>query len=201
VYELVPGVKLVLASASPRRQEMLSRLGIRYRTAPASVDEALLPAEDAPHAVKRLARLKAQAVAAAWPGRAVLAADTLVTLDNRVLGKPDNPAHARRMLASLSGRTHQVVTGFCLLGLGRTDCGLARSNVRFRQITPEEIVAYVTSNEPMGKAGAYAVQGLGAALVERVSGSYTNVVGLPLAAVIKLMLGRGLIQPRLEDHP
>ncbi len=199
MYRLRPGLELVLASASPRRQEMLSRLGLRYRTRPAEVDESLLPGEKAAGAVKRLARLKAQAVAARRPQALVLAADTLVCLGDSILGKPLGQDDAAAMLGQLSGQTHDVLTGYCLIAPGSRDLGLARSKVRFRQVSDSEIAAYVLSGEPLGKAGAYAVQGLAAAWVHSVSGSYTNVVGLPLAQIIALLLKRGFIEPFAQE--
>ncbi|MCF8117862.1 MAG: Maf family protein, partial [Desulfarculaceae bacterium] len=129
------------------------------------------------------------------PDEAVLAADTLVVLGSDIMGKPTDDAEAAAMLASLSGAEHQVVTGFCLRTGGAEHQGLGRTKVRFRSLSQGEIAAYVASGEPRGKAGAYAVQGLGAALVNQVSGSYTNVVGLPLAAVVELLLGQGIIEP------
>lgn len=201
MYRVRAGVELVLASASPRRQDFLRRLGLAFKGAPAQVDESLLPGEPAQEAARRLAGQKARAVAMAWPGAAVLAADTLVVLDQHILGKPLDREDARRMLGLLAGAEHQVVTGYCLLWQGREDCGQAVSSVRFRALSPAEIEAYLHSGEPLGKAGAYAVQGLGAALVDQVSGSYTNVVGLPLAEVVELMLARGIIEPDAEGRP
>jgi septum formation protein len=195
MYRVRPGLELVLASASPRRQEFLSRLGLAYKTMPAQVDEALLPGEPAPQAARRLAKLKARSVAVVHPQAVVLAADTLVVLGAEILGKPRDLADARRMLSMLSGAVHQVVTGYCLRHQGREECGQAVSRVSFRQVSPCEMAAYLASGEPMGKAGAYAVQGLGAALVDEVNGSYTNVVGLPLSRVISLMLRLGFIEP------
>lgn len=189
------GRALVLASASPRRQEMLARVGLAYRLSPAEVDETLLPGESAEKAATRLALAKARAVGAE-PHEAVLAADTLVVLGAHIMGKPADHAEAADMLARLSGAEHQVLTGFCLRYNGSEHSGLGRTKVRFRELSQGEIAAYVASQEPMGKAGAYAVQGLGAALVKEVSGSYTNVVGLPLAAVIELLLGQGIIEPQ-----
>jgi septum formation protein len=128
----------------------------------------------------------------------VLAADTLVTLDDLVLGKPADLADARAMLTSLSGREHAVVTGWCLVRDGQEQCGLAETRVRFRELSAGEIAAYVASGEPLGKAGAYAVQGLGAALVAQLRGSYTNVVGLPLSEVVEALLAAGVIEPARE---
>jgi septum formation protein len=195
MYRVAEGKRLVLASASPRRLEMLGRLGLHFDMAPAHVDETILPGEDAGAAAQRLAGIKAAAVSAAYPGAAILAADTLVTTDGRILGKPEDDGQAKDMLQFLSGREHRVVTGFCLRADGQVDSGQAETKVRFRKLSTAEIEAYVATGEPRDKAGAYAVQGSGAALVEAVSGSYTNVVGLPLAACVVLLMKRGVIQP------
>jgi septum formation protein len=195
MYQVVKGKRLVLASASPRRLEMLGRLGLHFDMAPAHVDEAILPGEDAGSAAQRLAGIKAAAVSPIMPGAAILAADTLVTMDGQILGKPKNDAQAKEMLQFLSGQEHRVVTGFCLRADGQVDTGLAETKVRFRKLATAEIEAYVASGEPRDKAGAYAFQGSGAALVEAVSGSYTNVVGLPLAACVVLLMKRSVIEP------
>ena len=194
LYRLRPGRSLLLASASPRRREMLERVGLSFAVAPTEVDESILPGESVAKAAQRLAGLKARA-AERGDNQAVLAADTLVALGREILGKPAGEAEARDMLELLSGREHQVVTGYCLLDGRGEAVGLGLSKVRFRNLSPAEIAAYVASGEPLDKAGAYAVQGMGAAFVREVSGSYTNVVGLPLAAVLELMLQRDLIEP------
>ncbi|MCA1905022.1 MAG: Maf family protein [Desulfarculus sp.] len=195
MYRVREGVHLILASASPRRQQMLADLGLWFSLAPSDVDETLLPSETAPQAAQRLARLKAQAALAQWPDRAVLAADTLVALpDGRILGKPRDHDQARSMLKMLSGREHLVVSGYCLFWRGQEQCGVAESRVRFRNLMEAEIEAYLASGEPMDKAGAYAVQGLAAAFVEEVHGSFSNVVGLPLARVVELLLRLGVIE-------
>jgi septum formation protein len=173
---------------------MLARMGLSFRLAPAEVDESLLPGEAAEAAAMRLAQAKARAVEPG-PGEAVLAADTLVVLGDEIMGKPSGPSEAAQMLGRLSGAEHWVLTGFCLRDAAGEEPGLGRSLVTFRRLSPEEIAAYVATGEPLDKAGAYAVQGLGAALVRQVSGSYTNVVGLPLAAVIELLLRREIIAP------
>lgn len=198
MYRLKPGMSLVLASASPRRQQMLKDMGLVYSLAPSQVDEAIRPDEPAPAAAQRLARMKAAAAFVQWPDRVVLAADTVVVLGGEILGKPIDRDDARRMLRTLSGREHQVLTGYCLTWPGREEVGLAESRVRMRTLMEAEVEAYITSGEPMDKAGAYAVQGLAAAFVEEVAGSYTNVVGLPLARVIGLMLREGIIEPHGE---
>ena len=197
MYRVRHGVHLVLASGSPRRRQMLADLGLTFDLAPSEVDESLLPAETAPVAAQRLARGKAQAAARLWPDRAVLAADTLVALaDGAILGKPADHDQARGMLKMLSGREHWVVTGYCLVFQGVETSAHAESRVRFRRLMEAEIEAYLASGEPMDKAGAYAVQGLAAAFVEEVHGSFSNVVGLPLARVVDLLLRAGIIEPQ-----
>lgn len=200
MYQVVPGVRLVLASASPRRREMLGRLGLEFSLSPAETDETIQDGEKVEEAALRLAALKAKAVSPQRPGAVILAADTLVSRGREILGKPAGLQQARAMLKALSGAEHQVVTGYCLLQDGRQFSGLAVTRVRFRSLSSREIEAYLATGEPMGKAGAYAIQGRGAALVEEVDGSYTNVVGLPLAALIDLMLARRVIQPVGEER-
>ncbi len=179
---------LVLASSSPRRKEILTALGIPFETDAAGVDEALRPGETGEEAASRLAAEKAAEVAGRRPGRWVLAADTLVLLDGEVLGKPSGPKDAAGMLARLAGREHRVVTAVRLRRGG--DAGrefVEESRVRIAPMGPEEIAWYVSTGEPMDKAGAYAVQGLGARFIEAVAGSYTNVMGLPARGVYRLM--------------
>lgn len=195
MYRLRPGRTLVLASASPRRRELLARMGLDFSLAPAEANEDLLPGEDPGQATMRLAKAKARAAGPQPPGAAVLAADTLVVLDGMALGKPEGTEQAREMLNLLAGREHQVLTGYCLLAEGREDCGLASTAVRFRELRPIEIEAYLDGGEAWDKAGAYAVQEVGAALVAGVTGSYTNVVGLPLVEVLELLMARGVIEP------
>jgi septum formation protein len=197
MYRLITNNPLILASASPRRQEMLRRMGIFFECLPADVDETLLPQEGALAAACRLARLKALAISQNHPKRNILAADTLVALGDEILGKPKDADQAIEMIQTLSGHEHQVITGFCLVNSQGNHSGSAVSRVKFRRLCQAEIEAYVKSMEPMGKAGAYAIQGLGAALVEGVSGSYTNVVGLPLAAVVALLLEKNIIEPAI----
>jgi nucleoside triphosphate pyrophosphatase len=179
---------LVLASGSPRRAEILTALGIPFEIDVPGVDEALLARETGERAASRLAAEKAAEVAARRPGDWVLAADTLVLLDGEVLGKPSGPKDAARMLARVAGQEHRVVTAVRLRRGG--DAGrevVEESRVRMAPMSDEEIAWYVSTGEPMDKAGAYAVQGLGARFIEAVAGSYTNVMGLPARAVYRLM--------------
>jgi septum formation protein len=190
------GPRIILASRSPRRVELLTLVGAQFSTHPVAVDESPLPDERAEAHVVRLAEAKARTARAAAgrgaaPGEAVyVGADTVVTLDRVILGKPGGPDEAARMLGRLSGRIHEVWTGLFVLDAGeeRTVGGALRSIVKFAPLAPEEIRRYVSSGEPLDKAGAYAVQGYGALFVEAIEGSYSNVVGLPLS-YLKHLLG------------
>jgi septum formation protein len=175
---------LVLASQSPRRSEILSAAGIEFSTRAVAVDETLLAGENPHDHVRRLAIAKAMATAAA-SGEIILAADTVVVVDERILGKPDSKEHAAWMLSLLSGREHEVITGICLRGLGGVVTDVESTRVRFVAMSEESILRYVESGEPMDKAGAYAIQGLASKFVDRIEGCYFNVVGLPVALVYK----------------
>lgn len=194
---------LVLASASPRRRELLGRLGLTPVIRPADLDESPLPSEAPDALVLRSATAKAAASAATGdPGvdEVVLAADTEVVLDGRALGKPADATDATAMLRSLAGRTHAVVTG--LAARRGTDVVTARvtTEVTFRALSPEDIAWYVATGEPDDKAGAYAIQGSGAVLVDRINGSDTNVIGLPLPATVALLRAVGF-DPLAPDAP
>jgi septum formation protein len=176
----------VLASGSPRRRELLAGLGLEFTVRAADVDEIPLPGETPAACVRRLAHAKA--AARIGKDELVLAADTIVVLDGRLLGKPRDPADARRMLASIAGREHTVLTGMSLHDewSGRQEAAVEASRVRMARMSASEIDWYVATGEPLDKAGSYAVQGIGALFVESVYGSYTNVVGLPLPATYRL---------------
>jgi septum formation protein len=185
---------LVLASASPRRRELLAQAGFSFEVHPAHIPEDPYPNEDPIAYVTRLAREKAQAVfdqLSANPETAaklaVLGADTTVTLDNHILGKPENPADAARMLRLLSGRTHRVITGIAVVTAERTEVAAEVTAVKFLTLSEEEIAAYIATGEPLDKAGAYAIQGRAARWIPRIEGDYFNVVGLPLALVSTLL--------------
>jgi septum formation protein len=184
---------LILASASPRRAELLRAAGIPFDIDAADVDEAHLPGEPPHLYVARLAEAKAQAVARRAPGRPVLGADTVVVAGGSVLGKPVDPDDATRMLESLSGRTHLVLTGVCLVATGHLAVEVASTTVEFRPLAPAEVQWYVASGEPMDKAGAYAIQGLASRFVTRIDGSYSNVVGLPVELVMRMCAGAGIL--------
>lgn len=186
---------LVLASASPRRRELLDQIGVRYRVLVHDTDETLLPAETPDAYVSRLARQKAASVNALpeiFGRRPVLGADTIVVCDNTVLGKPLNQADAARMLGMLSARRHEVMTAVCIMQGQLAKTVTVRTSVWFCALSDEDIAAYWRSGEPLGKAGAYAVQGLGALFVEKIEGSYSAVVGLPLFETGRLLAGFGI---------
>jgi septum formation protein len=202
---------LVLASASPRRHQLLSQAGFTFEVRPAHIPEDPRPGEDPIAYVTRLAREKAQvvfdqiaanaagkAVDAATRGAidiqslAVLGADTTVTLDGQILGKPEDEEDAARILRTLSGRSHRVITGVALVTQEAVEVAAEVSAVQFLTLSDEEIAAYVASGEPMDKAGAYGIQGLAARWIPRVEGCYFNVMGLPLALVATMLESRGI---------
>lgn len=185
---------LILASASPRRRELLSQIGVPHEVLAVDVDEAPLPGESPEQLVSRLARDKALAGRGRSGGtRPVLGSDTIVVLGGEVHGKPVDEADARRMLLALSGQSHQVLTAVALaMPDGGLTEALSRTGVRMRSISAGEIRAYWASGEPQGKAGAYAIQGRGAAFIEWIQGSYSGVMGLPLYETARLLQAQGL---------
>jgi septum formation protein len=189
---------LVLASASPRRKQILEQLGVRFRVVPSGFDERLLEDETPETHADRLACGKAAEVvaqlASAGDAACVLAADTIVVLDDEILGKPVDDRDALRMLLGLSDRAHRVITGvaLCLPG-AKLVSGVFESQVWFRRLSAESATAYVASGEGRDKAGSYAIQGIGAGLVREIRGSYTNVVGLPAAETLDLLLEAGVL--------
>ncbi len=187
--------RLILASASPRRRNLLHGTGIAFRVIPSLTDETHCPGETPAAYVQRVAADKAQTVAQEQPGFWVLAADTIVTLKGHILGKPGSTEIARKMLATLSGLTHQVMTAFVLLNeTGQsTTTEIVTSEVTFKSISDAEIDAYLATGEPFDKAGAYAVQGKGRNLVDHVTGSLTNVIGLPMDEVGAALRTAGLL--------
>jgi septum formation protein len=184
---------LILASSSPRRRELLGRLGIPFVIVVPDVDERALPGEEPADHVRRLAAEKAGAVAAAADQSVVLAADTVVVLDNKIIGKPADAAEARRFLAALSGRTHTVYTGVAVLAgrATKAQTDVVASNVAIARLSKGQIEDYVATGEPLDKAGAYAVQGSGGRFVTSVDGSLTNVIGLPLRETHRLLGAAG----------
>ena len=194
---------MVLASASPRRAQLLSQIGVPHRVLPADIDERRAAGEDAEQCVLRLARQKAQQVCRTLQEQAalrrsgstplpVLGADTVVVVDGELLGKPRDRADALAMLARLSGRAHLVLSAVALASATELRSALSRSEVRFRRLSLEECTAYWDSGEPCDKAGAYAIQGRGAVFVEQLRGSYSGVMGLPLYETALLLADAGV---------
>lgn len=189
----MPQVDVVLASASPRRRELLTLVGIPHVVRPADIDETPLPDEAPAALVTRLAREKALRVAATGtPHTLVVAADTTVVLDGDILNKPESVADAERTLARLSGRTHTVATGIACALNGRLVSDVEQVAVTFRRLDVEEIHAYVATGEPMDKAGSYGIQGFGATIVQRIDGDYFAVMGLSLVRMLELMRELGV---------
>jgi septum formation protein len=198
---------LILASASPRRRELLAQVGYQFEVRPAHILEDPLPGEDPIVYVTRLAREKAEAVfrevcssqsdsknqGPDGQSIAVLGADTTVTLDNQILGKPEDAADAARILRLLSGRSHRVITGVALVTADRTEVAAEVTAVRFLTLSDKEIAAYIATGEPMDKAGAYGIQGRAARWIPRIEGCYFNVMGLPLALVCSLTEACGVV--------
>lgn len=188
------GAPLILASASPRRSELLTRLGMEHRVVAASLDESVLPGEAPLVHVERLAREKGATVARTHPRAWVLAGDTVVLLGDEILGKPGNRVEGVEMLMALAGREHLVATALALIAPGGGDrwSGVEETRVRFRPFPRAWAEDYVATGEPMDKAGAYGIQGLGGVLVEAIEGDYTNVVGLPIPLLLRLLEGAGV---------
>ncbi len=186
----------ILASASPRRREMLAGLGLQFKVVAAEADELVLAEEDPQAFVVRIAKDKARIVANHYPGTWILAADTVVVLDGEILGKPADSEDAVSMLKRLTGKEHEVWTGFCIEHAGqvRHVCQAVKTNVQFADLPDPVIRAYVRSGDPLDKAGSYGIQSQGGFMVRGIRGSYSNVVGLPLAEVIIEMTALGLIE-------
>jgi septum formation protein len=184
---------LVLASASPRRQELLRNAGIPFEVRPAHIPEDPLPGEGAKDCAERLAREKALAVAVQRPHDCVLGADTVVVVEGQLLGKPSDAADAARMLRLLSGREHRVITGVCLVVNGQPSVASETTLVTVSEIAEKDIADYVASGEPMDKAGAYAIQGIASRWIPRIEGDYSNVVGLPVALVYGMLRQAGVV--------
>jgi len=181
------GPRIVLASQSPRRRDLLDLVRIPHEVRPADIDETVLPGETPEGHSERLAREKAQVIARQLPDAVVVGSDTIVVVDGEILGKPTDADHARRMLARLSGRGHTVFTAVAVARGTRVAAGVERVPVTFRALAPWEIDAYVATGEPMDKAGAYGIQGYGATIVERIEGDYFAVMGLPLVRLVRLL--------------
>jgi septum formation protein len=187
---------MILASESPRRRELLAAVGVPFRVVPSGIDEIPRPGESPSRFVRRAALDKGEAVAALHPSSFVMSADTIVVADGRILGKPRDRAEARRMLSLLAGREHRVCTAICLLcrERGFRELGTEVTRVRFRPLTASEVAAYARTGECDDKAGAYAAQGAGMLLIDRIAGSFSNVVGLPMTRVVAMLARARLIR-------
>ncbi len=189
----MPPRPIILASVSPRRQELLKNAGIVFEVWPANIPEVPHAGEAPIPFAERMAREKARVVRISLPDRIILAADTVVAVGNEILGKPANAEDAASMLRLLSRRTHAVTTGVCLIAEGREDVCSETTTVEFSAMTEPEISNYVSTGEPMDKAGAYAIQGGASRWITRVNGDYNNVVGLPVELVLRMLKERGAI--------
>jgi septum formation protein len=178
---------LVLASASPRRKELLRNAGFIFEVEPADIPEDPLPGENAKAYAERLAREKALAVARQRPNAVVLGADTVVFVDGQLLGKPSDAKDAAHMLRLLSGRKHEVITGVCVVVRGQSKVASETTRVTMSELSDKDVADYVASGEPMDKAGAYAIQGIASRWIPRIEGDYSNVVGLPVALVFRML--------------
>jgi septum formation protein len=185
---------IILASKSPRRKYLLRQIGVDFRVDPAEVDERVLPDEAPEVYAVRVALDKARLAASRSGEGIVIAADTIVVIDDEILGKPADAFHAERMLKRLSGKVHRVITGLAVMDAA-TQMTITRTSVTrvwFRRLTPDEITSYIATGEPLDKAGAYGIQEVGALLVDKIEGCYFNVVGLPLSLLGELLRGFGL---------
>lgn len=180
---------LILASSSPRRAELLRAAGIRFEVSRVDIDESVLKLEPPGEHVRRLARRKADAAFASHPDAVVLGADTIVLISGEIMGKPRDARDAVRMLRLLSGREHEVLTGIAIVSSRGAVVEVARTRVWVTPLGDAEIDEYVATGEPLDKAGAYGIQGLGSKFIDRIQGSYTNVVGLPVSLVYRLLKG------------
>ena len=187
--------RLVLASKSPRRYELLKHVGLEFDVVPSNEIEDFVQGESPREHVIRLAEAKALDIGSRYPGRWIIAADTIVFIDGSILGKPKNRREALEMLWSLSGKEHWVLTGFsvCHLQKGKKDQEAVQTTVKVKTLTPIEMEWYVQTEEPFDKAGGYAIQGIGSFMIESIHGSYTNVVGLPLCELIQMLIRLGAI--------
>lgn len=193
---------LILASKSPRRKDLLEQAGLRFAVIPSSVDENGISISAPEKLVKTLAETKARDVAGAYPENWVIGADTIVLIQGKILGKPDSTETARKMIQQLSGQIHEVFTGYAIYCEARKTCisGFEKTEVHFKDLSPQEIEWYIQTDEPYDKAGGYAIQGLGSFLVKQIYGSYTNVVGLPVCEVLEHLLKNDIIQVSHDNH-
>ena len=185
-------LRVILASQSPRRRELLALIGITHEVRPADIDETYFPGEKPPAHAERLARGKCAVIVEREPDALVIGSDTIVVVDGDVLGKPADEADAARMLRRLSGRSHVVVTAVAVSWRGETRSAVEEVNVTFHSLSDGDLAAYIATREPMDKAGAYGIQGYGATIVERVDGDYFAVMGLPLQLLVRVLRELGI---------
>ena len=195
MFQVKDGDSIVLASESPRRVDILRTLGISFSIIPPDIDETKLKDETPQEFVARISYEKANKVGQHFPDKWVIAADTIVVLKGKVLGKPQNERDAFNMLRTLRGKWHKVITGYCVLNLLKNVVyrDIVETKVFLRHMTDDEITRYIKTSEPMGKAGSYAVQGKGGYMVKEIKGSYTNVVGLPICEIAEALLSLGVL--------
>jgi len=195
MFQVKDGDSIVLASESPRRVDILRTLGISFSIIPPDIDETKLKDETPQEFVARISYEKANKVGQHFPDKWVIAADTIVVLQGKVLGKPKNERDAFNMLRTLRGKWHKVITGYCVLNLLKNVVyrDIVETKVFLRHMTDDEITRYIKTSEPMGKAGSYAVQGKGGYMVKEIKGSYTNVVGLPICEIAEALLSLGVL--------
>ncbi len=186
-------MKFVLASASPRRKELLTSAGFEYEVHPANIDEIIPDGTPTESVAEVLAKQKAESVLKDYPDAVVLGSDTIVVLDGKILGKPHDKEDAANMLHSLSGREHQVYTGLCVCSKDKTCCMTSCTDVYFHKLSDELVSAYIETGEPMDKAGAYGAQGLGSVLVEKINGDFFTVMGLPIADAVRILAKFGIV--------
>ena len=186
--------RLILASNSPRRRYLLEQAGLEFSVIPSKISEDAVALSSPDVYTKKLAQCKATDISNQYPDSWVIGADTIVVIDDVILGKPDSGADAYRMLNKLSGKTHQVITGYCVCckTKNRFFLDAIKTDVLFRDLSDAEIAWYIDTGEPFDKAGAYAIQGLGMQLVKRINGSYTNVVGLPVCEIVEILIKEGI---------
>ena len=192
----VNGPGLILASQSPRRRYLLQQAGIEFSVIPGSFDENSVKPSSPDVYVRQLAESKARDISEQYADSWVIGADTIVFIEGNILGKPDSRVEARSMLERLSGKTHHVLTGYCICchRIGRLFSDVVKTEVRFKKLTAREIDWYINSGEPFDKAGAYGIQGIGTFLVRRINGSYTNVVGLPVCEIVEYLIKEKILR-------
>ncbi len=192
---------IILASASPRRRDFLQQLGLPFTTIPATIDETPRNNESAVDFVQRMASAKAKSIATSWPDAVVIGADTVISFQKEILGKPENPGEALQFLQKLQGTTHDVITSLSLCGLQDClDTTITRTTtVTFGHFSTATLQAYIGTGEPMDKAGAYAIQGQGGFLVQKINGSCSNVIGLPMNDLVTLLLTQKIISPQSTE--